>query len=186
MRTWIKLIPAVSLAIALIWSPLRAAEETTDQKIEKLQKDVAKLRKDLEDLKDDVKTSSARGAKVAEDLQDIKKLLRDMADRQAVISRQSAYDPRSLLPAAPPPGVPPRLASGTITVQNNYMAPATVRINGRPYVVAPGQPMPIVGVPPGTFQYSVEVEGFGMVEPLRTDILPSSGYRITIFPKLLY
>jgi hypothetical protein len=183
MRTWIKLIPVVLLAVPFTWSSIHA-EETTDQKIKNLQDDVAKIRKDLESLKDEVRTSSVQGAKVAADLQDIKRLLHDMSDRQAVISRQSAYDPRSLLPGAPPPGGPPLPAAGTITVQNNYAARATVRINGRPYVVDPGQPMPIVGVPTGTFQYSVDVEGFGMVEPLRTDILPATGYRITIFPRI--
>ncbi len=184
MRTWMRLIPAVLLVVPFTGSPLCAADETTDQKIKNLQDDVAKIRKDLESLKDEVRTSSVRGAEVAKDLQDIKNLLHDMASRQAAISRQAAYDPRSLLPNGPP--APPLPTTGTITVQNNYSAPATVRINGRPFSVAPGQSVPIGGVPTGTFQYSVDVEGFGTVEPLRTDNLPAAGYRITIFPRMPY
>jgi hypothetical protein len=72
---------------------------------------------------------------------------------------------------------------GTITVQNNYLAAATVRINGQPFEVAPGRSRVINGVPTGTFQYVVDVDGFGTVEMPRTDNLPSAGYRITIFPK---
>ncbi len=184
MRTWIKLIPAVLLAVPFTGFSLHA-QETTDQKIKNLQDDVAKIRRDVESLKDEVRRSSVQAANVATDLQDIKRLLHDMAERQTVISRQSAYDPRSLLPAAPP-GAPPLPATGTITVQNNYAAPATVRINGQPYAVGVGQARAIYGVPVGNFQYSVDVEGFGTVEPPRTDTLPATGYRITIFPRMTF
>ena len=66
------------------------------------------------------------------------------------------------------------------------MAPATVAINGRTYRVEAGQTLPILGVPVGTFQYSVDVDGYGTAESLRTDLLRSVGYRIRIFPKMPY
>jgi hypothetical protein len=181
MRTWMKLIPAVLLAIPFTWSPLRAADDATDQKIKKLQDDVAQMRKDLESLREEVRTSSARGAKVAEDLQDIKNMLRDM-NREASIRR---YGPSSLVPGVPP-SIPPGAAippTATVTVQNTYSAAATVRINGQSYRLAPGQTLPVL-MPTGTIQYSVDVDGFGTVEQLRTDTLPATGYRITIYPRM--
>jgi TolA-binding protein len=197
MRTWMRLIPAVLLAIPFTGSA-RAADETTDQKIKKLQDDVAQLRKDLESLSDEVKKSNARGARVAEDLQEIrtilqhpqpagaarladdiqeiKTILRDMASKQAAITRQAAYGPSGVPAGAPLP------ATGTITVQNNYSAAASVLINGRPYRVAAGQTVRVTDVPTGTFQYSVDVDGYGTVGPVRTDTLQPVGYRITVFP----
>lgn len=180
MRTWTRLIPAVLVAVPFTWSSLRAAEETADQKIKKLQDDVAQIQKDLESIKKEVKDSNARGARVAEDLEDIKTILRDIANRQAAISRQSAYGPAALPPAAQIP------ATGAITVQNNYSSRATVRINGRPYDVGIGQSIRIRDVPTGAFQYSVDVEGYGTVEQPRTDTLPAAGYRITIYPKMMF
>ncbi len=178
MRTWINLIPAVLLAVPFTWPSLRA-EDTPDQKIKKLQDDVAQIREDLESLRKEVKNSSARGARVAEDLQEIKNILHDMS-RQAVISRQAAYDPRGLAPSGPP--ISPLPATGTITLHNVYLAPATVRINGESYFVGANQTREVRNFPAGPFQYSVDVEGFGMVLPPRTETLRPPGYVIRIFP----
>jgi TolA-binding protein len=177
MRTWMRLIPAILLATPFT-GPAYAADAETDKKIDQLQKDVAQLRKDLESLREEVKNSNARGAKVSEDLQEIKTILRDLANRQAALTRQAAYGPPGI-----PSGATPS-PTATITVQNTYSAAATVRINGQSYRVAPGQTMPILGVPTGTFQYSVDVDGYGTVEPLRTDTLQPAGYRITIYPRM--
>lgn len=184
MRTWMTLIPAVFLVVPVAGSSLRADAETNDKKIEQLQKDVKDLRKDLNDLKDKVNDNSVRGAQVATDLQDIKKMLRDMANRDAVSTREAGYDPRSLQPGASPGAPMPTTA--TIALHNEYSAPATVRINGQSYTVAPYQTRLVRGVPVGPFQYSVDVEGFGMPEPPRNDTLRPTGYRISIFPRMPY
>ncbi|GEM_PF-6750948 len=177
MRTWMRLIPAVLLVIAFTNSA-RAADVETDKKIDQLKTEVAQLRKDLDNLKVEV---NARGARVAEDLQEIKNLLRDMANRPP-LSRQSGYDPRSLLPGAP--SATPLPTTGTITLQNVYPAPATVRINGQPYFVDANQTREVRNVPIGPFQYSVDVEGYGTVEPLRSDTLRPAGYLIRIYPRM--
>ena len=101
MRTWTRLIPAVLLVLPFTPALLHADAETNAKKIEQLQKDIKQLREDVESLRTDLKNSSAQGAKVAEDLQDIKSLLRDMASRQEALTRQSGYDPRSVGPGAP-------------------------------------------------------------------------------------
>ncbi|MGH7169529.1 MAG: hypothetical protein ACRELF_04280 [Gemmataceae bacterium] len=180
MRTWTRLIPAVLLLLPFTGASLRADAETNAKKIEQLQKDVEKIRKDLESLRNDVKNSSARGAKIAEDLQEITKLLRDMASKQETLTRQAGYGPGSVSPGGAPP------ATGTIKVQNNYTAPATVYINDRSFRVEPGRIGTIGEVPTGLFQYSVDVEGYGAIRPPQTATLRPGGYRINIFPKMPY
>jgi TolA-binding protein len=170
-----RLIPALLLAVPFTWSSLRAEEKSNDQKISDLQREVSELRRDIAQLRKDLLDNATQRNADTEELRRIRTAVERMAREQETISR---YGPPAL-----PPGAPPLQPTGTITVQNNYSAPATVRINGRPYVVAPGQSMPIHGVPTGTFQYSVDVDGFGMVELPRTDNLPSAGYRISIFPR---
>lgn len=173
MHTWMRLIPAVLLAVPFTGASLRAGDaETNAKKIEDLQKDVAQLKKDLQDLKDEVRTNSVRGAQVTKDLQDIKNMLRDMS---AVSTRQAGYDPRSLRPGGPPP-------SATITLQNDFSAPATVHINGRSFNLGAYQTLKVPDVPVGPFQYYVEVGG-RMVEPPRNETMPPAGYRIQIFTR---
>jgi hypothetical protein len=178
MRTWKRLIPAVLLAILFVGTSLHAEDaETNADKITKLQKDVAQLQKDVSDLRKDVLDNAAQRAATTEQLARIRELVERMAAQQGVI-RQTGFDPRSVAPGGAVP------TTGTITVQNVYSYPATVRINDRSFRVQPNQTLPISGVPTGTFQYSVDVDGFGTVEPPRTDNLPPAGYRISIFPRM--
>lgn len=183
MRTWTSLIPAVLLILPFTPALLHAADSDTP-----LPDRVNQLSKKLETLENDVKANSLRGNRVAEELREIRaelsrirELLERMAQQQGTIRIQPGYNPSSVAP----PGAPvPTM--GTITVRNHYTAPATVAINGRTYRVDAGQTLPILGVPAGTFQYSVDVEGYGMVEPLRNATLSPTGYRITIFPRMPY
>ena len=155
-------------------------ETTTAQKVEKLQKDMDALRKDVNKLKDDMLANSAQGAKAAEDLQDIKKLLLEIAGKQEQITRQSGYGPG---PQAVGPGAPPN-GTATITLRNDYTSSATVHINGRPYPVGAGRTETLRGVPLGTFNYEVDVEGYGLVQPSRAETLRPNGQIITIYPRL--
>ena len=182
MRTWTRLIPAVLLILPFTPALLHAADDPallTDR--------LNQLSKKMETLESDVKSNSLRGSRVAEELRDIRvelgkirELLELLAKQQGTLRIQPGYDPRSVTPGGPVPTM------GTITVRNHYTAPATIAINGRTYRVEAGQTLPILGVPAGTFQYSVDVEGYGMVEPLRNATLPPAGYRITIFPRMPY
>jgi hypothetical protein len=178
MLTWTRLIPAVLLTLALFCPSLRAIDpELTDkQKIEQLQRDVTQIKNDLERLRKDFLDNAAQRNHNAEELAKIRELLERMALQQGVI-RQAGFDPRSVTPGGAVP------TTATITVQNAYLYPATVRINGQSFRVEPNQTLPIAGIPTGTFQYSVDVDGFGTAEALRTDTLRPSGYRITIFPR---
>jgi TolA-binding protein len=176
MRTWMRLLPAVLLAIPATGSALRA-DADTDKKIENLQKEVADLRKDIERLRKDLTDTATQSSAVLEQLRSINRNLEGIAKEQDRISR---YGPGAI-PPGPVPSAP-LPTTGMITVQNNYLAPATVRINDRPFVVAPGQTTQI-GAPIGTFHYSVDVDGFISSQPPRTDNLPAAGYRITIFPQ---
>jgi hypothetical protein len=174
MRTWTRLTSAVLLTLALFCPTLRAADppETNAQKIEQLQKEVAQLQKDVLEMRKDLLDNAARRNATAEQLARIQELLERMALQQGVI-RQAGFDPRSVAPGGAP------ATTATITLQNTYLAPATVRINGQSYRVSPGQTLPIA-FPIGTIQYSVDVDGTGTLEPLRTDTLQPAGYRINI------
>lgn len=181
MRTWMRLIPAVLLAVSFTPALLHAADpELTIKKedFQKLLEKVDKLQKDMTD-------NSLRGNRTAEDmrvireeLQRIRELLERMAVQQGAIQqRQAGFDPRSL----PPGGGRP--TTGTITLQNDFSAPATVHINGQSFTVAPYQIRTIPNLPVGPFQYYVDVGG-NMVESPHSETLRPEGYRIRIFTRL--
>jgi hypothetical protein len=181
MRTWTRLIPAVLLILPFTPALLRAA----DPDIKSLNDRLDQLSQKVKTLEDNVTSNSLRGNRVEaelravrEELGRIRELLERMAQQQGAIQRQAGYDPRSVSPGGAIP------TTGTITVQNNYTAPATVHINNQTFRVEPGQTRPISGVPTGLFQYSVDVEGYGTVEPPRSDTLRPWGYRINIYPRM--
>jgi hypothetical protein len=181
MRTWTRLGSAVLLAIPLTAPSLRADAELNAKNIEKLQNEVAQLRKDVAQLQKDILDNAAQRSANAEQLRSIRDLLARMARQQETITRQAGYDARSVTP--PLPGTLPPTAR--ILLENVYASPATVRVNGQSYRVEPNQTLPVTA-PVGTLQYSVEVDGYGLTEPLRTDNLPPAGYRIRIFPRMPY
>jgi hypothetical protein len=166
-----KLAPAVLLLLPLM-PAASGAEETnnTAQQIKQLQEDVKKLKADMIDTNLKINT-------IARNLDDIKEILQRL-DRMAARESISRYGP-------PPEGVPAMAAptTGTITVRNQYTANATIRINGRPYAAPAGQDVRIGGVPLGPINYDVEVDGYGVVQPLRTETLRPNGRIITIFPQ---
>ncbi|HTU90082.1 MAG TPA: hypothetical protein VMF69_08290 [Gemmataceae bacterium] len=182
MRTWMRLIPAVVLILPFAPALLNAA----DPEIPIKKEDFQKLMEKVDKLQSDMTANSLRGNRTADDLraireelQRIRELLERMAQQQGAIQRQSGYGPTFV-----PPGAPP--STGTITLRNVYSAPATVHINGQPHLVLPNQTRIVSNFPVGSFRYSVDVDGFGMVEPPRTETLHPAGYRITIFPRMPY
>jgi hypothetical protein len=209
MRTWTRLVPAVLLVLPLTLTPVRAGDaETNEQKIAQLRKDVDALRRDLKSLGDAVLDGNARGAKTAEDLAVIKDMLLRMASASELNTRRSGYAPlpgdelreiRDLLHQiaraqeanirrsayAPTPSMTdiPVPTTGTITVRNRYSATATVRINGRLMTVPPYRDAQMSDVPVGPYSYDVEVDGFGIVQPLRTETLRPNGRIITVYPQ---
>ena len=181
MRTWTRVIPAVLLILPFTPAFLRAADDTAS-----LTEKLNQLSKKVETLEKNVTDNSLRRNQVEAELRDIKvelgkirELLERMAQQQGAIQRQAGYDPR-FVPGVPGGAIP---TTATITVENVFSAPADVRINGQSYPVEPFQTRPII-VPLGAFQYSVEVEGHGMVKPPSMETLRPSGFRIRIFPKM--
>jgi outer membrane murein-binding lipoprotein Lpp len=172
--TGMRLVPAVLLAL-LFASPLLRAADTKD--IEKIQKDIADLRKDITQLQNDMRAESLNRNAIQEQLNEILRRLDRLAQQQ-----ESAYQRISRF--GPPPPAPGGALSttATIVIQNQYDAPATVFINGRAITVNPFQTIQVPGVPTGSFEYSVDVEGRGLVQAPGRHTLPASGYRIRIFP----
>jgi TolA-binding protein len=191
MRTWMKLIAAVLLIPLATPALLHAADDTAIKK-----EDFQELIDKVDKLQSDMTANNLRGTRTAEELRVIREELqsiRKILERMENMAREQERNAERIArfgPSTSPPGGPPPAAplppTGTITVQNTYSAPATVRINGQPYEVGIGQTRAIYSVPTGPFQYSVEVEGFGMVEPPRTATLPATGYRINIVPRMPY
>lgn len=181
MRTWMRLIPAVLLILPFAPALLHAA----DPEIPIKKEDFDKLKEKIDKLQSEMTANSQRAKATADDvrairqeLERIRELLERMAVQQGVIQRQAGYDPRSISASAPTP------TTATITLQNSYSAPATVHINGRSFRVEPNQTLRIPDSPTGTFQYFVDVEGYGRVEQPRTDTLRPVGYVIRIFPRV--
>ncbi|HEY7426771.1 MAG TPA: hypothetical protein VH682_21220 [Gemmataceae bacterium] len=176
MRTWMKFAPAILLLLPFTLSA-SGADETTAQKIEKLQTDVDALRREVKTLQADVLNNGLRGARIEEEMSKIRELLQKL-DRLASAQESTRY-------YRPPEGVPAAVAptTGMITVRNQYTADATIRLNGRPWRVPAGRDVRIGDVPLGSINYDVEVDGYGLVQPLRTETLRPNGRIITIFPQ---
>jgi hypothetical protein len=175
-----KLASAVLLLLPFATAAFSAdPEPTTAQTIDKLQKDVDALRRDVKTLQSDVLNNGIRGARIEEEMREIRKLLQKLDQMASARESISRYGP------LPSEGTTSMMVptTATITVRNRYMANANIRINGRPYPVAPGQELRIPGVPLGSINYDVEVDGYGLVQPLRTEALRPNGRIITIFPQ---
>lgn len=180
MRTWMSLVAAISLILPLSSARLRAADPELTLKKEDFQKLVDKIDKLQKDMTDNALRGNQTLAElrtIREELQKIRELMERMAVQQGTIRREAGYDPRSVAPGGAPP------AAGTIVLQNDFPATATVHINGQSFTVAPYQTRHVGNVPLGIFQYSVDVEGTGAVEPPRSESLRPGGYRIRIFPR---
>jgi hypothetical protein len=166
MRTWTKLVPAVLLAMPLMLAPVHADELNAD-KIAKLQKEVDDLKKEVENLK--------RGT--AQDIREIKDLLKQMAQQGPVVSR-SGYTPGT---GGAGNGGAPAPNMGRVTLRNQYETNATFRINGQSYTVAPHWVMG-VDQPLGPLTWEVSVEGYGVVQPPTSVTLTANGRTMTVFP----
>jgi hypothetical protein len=157
MRTWTRLIPTALLTLPLLLPSVHAADPELDSvKIRQLQDDVKQLRKDLDALRD---------------------AIRRIDQRTEIMQRESFYGPSGAIGN----GVAPRRA--TITMQNDSAVGVTVRINGMPYRVEPFSTRPLTNVPVGPFNYEIEADGFGILEPVRTETLTPNGHRFRIYPR---
>jgi hypothetical protein len=86
---------------------------------------------------------------------------------QSTSRRSNAFDPN------------PR--TGTIRIQNDLYVPATVTIDGVPYVVRPRRTRTLTARPAGSVRYSVTADGFG-VGPLNRSVVPADDtLKITVF-----
>ncbi len=179
MRTWRKLAPAVLLLLPFTPAASGADPETTAQTIEKLRAEVDALRHDVKTLQTDVLNNGVRGARIEEEMREVRRLLQNldrMASARESISRYGPPPSEGTSAFATP-------TTATITVRNRYTANATVYINGLPYPVLAGQDVRIPGVPLGPINYEVAVDGYGVVQSLRTETLRPNGRIINIFPR---
>ncbi len=177
MRTWTRFVPAVLLVLPFTSAASGADPEMTPtQQIEKLQKDMDALRREVKTLQADVLNNGVRGARLEEEMREIRKLLQNLDQMASAQEKIRRYGP-------PPDAVPAAPPTGTITVRNQYTADATIHLNGRPYRVPAGQDVRIGNVPLGPINYDVDVDGYGIVRPLRTEMLRPNGRIITIYPQ---
>jgi hypothetical protein len=172
MRTWTKLVPAVLLAMSML-APVHADTPNNDksnaEKIAELQKEMNDLKREVENLK--------RGT--AQDIREIKDILRQLAQQPAPVVSRSAYSP-----GAGGSGNGGGSAPGTASVylRNQYGANATFRINGQPYTVGPYRTTTVTNVPLGTITWEVSVDGHGLIVPSTPVSLTASGRTINVFP----
>jgi TolA-binding protein len=174
MRTRMRLALAVLLTAALTSASLRAAESDAE-KIARLQREldaekIANLQREIDSLRQRIEL--------------LERTIRNQDEMlRGQITRQSGYFGP---PAAPPNGNGAAAAAPTtasVTLRNQYLADASVTINGRSYRVAAGQTAEVRRVPLGTFNYEVNVDGFGVVQPLTSATLSARGHLITIYPR---
>jgi hypothetical protein len=165
MRTWTKLTLAVLLALSFTLAPAHADELTAD-KIARLQKEVDKLKEEVENLK--------RGT--AQDIREIKELLRSLAPQGPVVSRSAYGSPGAGNSAMPAPG------TARVTLRNRYHATATIHVNGQTHTVPAYSSMIVADVPLGPITYDVFVDGYGLIQPATTVALNPGGRDINVFP----
>lgn len=198
MRTWMRLALAALLAVPFTLAPLGAAdpEETIEQKVKRLDKELAQLRKDLEELRNKQTDNSLRRSATSENLRNLRERLGVLEQivvkhddlLKTPITRQAGYlNPGTNPQGTAPPGTgnggaaaPP---TGTVTVRNLYPASATVVVNGTSIPLQPNQTA-TVKVPLGQFTYEVFVDGFCLVQAMKPETLTPQGRTITIHPRI--
>jgi septal ring factor EnvC (AmiA/AmiB activator) len=172
MRTWTKLVPAVLLAMSSALAPVCADTPNNDksnaEKIAELQKEVNDLKREVKNLKEGT----------AQDIREIKDLLKQMAQQGPVVSR-SGFTPGAGGSGNDGPSAP---GTATVYLRNQYGTNATFRINSQSFLVEPNRTMTVKNVPVGTIAWEVSVDGYGQVVASTSVSLTSSGRTFTVFP----
>ena len=189
MRTWMRFALAALLAMPFTLASIRADDpelkETTEQKVQRLDRELKQLHKDLDDLRNDVRDNSLRRNASSADLRDVRRrldLLEQIVRRhtelmETSITRQSAYGPGG----QPAPGGAAAPSVTTVTIRNQYpTTPITVRLNGQIYMVEPNRTMTVTGVPVGPLTYEVSVENYRL-QPTTVTLSPA-GRNINVYP----
>jgi hypothetical protein len=191
MRTWIRWALAAVLAMTLAAPasaqtssppPDRNAELVTQ--LQKLTAELSSLRGEIELLRRDLTDAAVRGARMSVDIRDLQQRLDAI---QNAVTRQDDTVRRALSinpQAVPGPAPAAAPAPGTIVMRNFSRVNGTFIINGRPYTVAPSGTATLERVPPGTFTYEIDADGYGVLRPLTSRVLsPGQTYYLNIDPQ---
>jgi hypothetical protein len=162
------------------WADTPSSDRTNDPSKEVIEQN-KQLMKVLAAQADLLKEQQSRIRDLEKQVRDLEKQVAELRDRlsgppPAVSRREARY---------PQPNPPPeQLPTGTIVFTNQSPYTATVDINGRPYVIAPGRNAEIGGVPLAPFTYMIRFEGVpGSIPYAATRSFDSSRvYRATIGP----
>ena len=153
---------ATILGLMLIAAPCVGAEKTTQEQLKELQQQMLLLQQQL--------TKITQTLDITRDLTEIKSRLSRLEDRMS----------------EPPPQVRTSKKpqeTGEIKLENRTIFASTITLNGRSYRLLPGELRTLREFPVGEFNYRVEVDGFGVVQRMRTrDLVARETYAITILP----
>jgi uncharacterized protein YlxW (UPF0749 family) len=164
------LLTAALLAAPAAADPEPKKPEDIGQQLTKLQE---AFQKSIETLQGDLRVyDQAMRSDLKELRQRVGQLEKQVKDLEARLDAGSTRRAFS-----PPVG-------GRIRLMNMFTLPATVRVNGTSYFLAPGQTRDIEGQPVGAFTYEVLVDGFGSVQPPTTrELRANETYTIYLYPR---
>jgi outer membrane murein-binding lipoprotein Lpp len=145
--------PALALA-----PPPEGDKKTDSEKLDEISRQLKTLADNVNDIKNQLGDMSLSTNRT---IADLKSRIDALEQRLGRIESQAGGVRRAM---APP-------VVGTIRLMNRSAFPATINVNGQPYTVAPGQTRDLAGVAAGAFTYSVEANGFGMIQPPVSRIL---------------
>jgi len=182
-----RLALALLVAMPFTLAPIRAAdpEETTEQKVKRLERELTQLRKELDELRDDVRSNSLRRNVGSEELRKRLAILEQMVVRhddliKTPITRESGFGPGPQ-PAVLGNGGQVNASTARVTLRNQYPATTvTVRLNGRSYTIEPNRTLTVGDVPVGPLTYEVYVEGY-QLQPTTVTLSPR-GRIINVYP----
>lgn len=180
MRTWTVrgLVALLTLAVAV--PALRAAppsdNPTIDDKLTELLIQQQKMQLKLNTIQ---ATQDVQLKSMQDDIDRLKDDLRRLGDEVRRLSVAPAPSIAASINPAAPAGP---LVTSDILLENRYVSPATVYINGQAYRLNPYERRS-VPEPVGRFTYSVYTDNYGLVQgPTERFLSPTRDYPITINP----
>lgn len=154
----------MALLIALAAAPAATAQETTQQQIDRLQKDLADLRAEIDRLRVQIFNSKLAEAETKSQLLGYEKRLARLEGAEG--RRPFYFDPAA--------------RTGTIKLVNELAVPATVVVGERSYVLPAFGEKTLDAQPAGALTYAVTADGYGVSAPRRTTLDPSQTLTLTV------
>jgi hypothetical protein len=175
------LVPVALLAAAVCAAPSRAEDESTAQKLARIERQLRDVQVTLDRINDTLKDTGLTANKATIDLKELER--RVEAIHRLVVAHDDALRRSSRSFSYTPGYTPGQAGTGTIRLENRSAESATITVNGTPYFLLPGEVRTLPNQPAGTFTWEASTPQHGVIRPTTTRTLqPGEVYTLFVAP----